>query len=161
MCVLLDANAGDTAFGRTLTPAGTQLRNWLDSLGGRLVIGGKLTTELERSRAFREWAKQAVARNRLRCIGDRAVDEKTEELAKSWRGRSDDQHVIALAVVSGARILYSDDEDLRADFRNRKLVPGAPGKLFPRGEGRARNQARAKLLNQPDLCPSPKGRKPT
>ena len=158
---MLDASVRDQAFGRNPTPAGTQLRQWLRTRRGRLVVGGKLTAELKQSRDFASWLEAAASLGRIRNVGAARLEAKVTEMERHWTGRSDDQHVIALAVVSGARILYSDDEDLRADFRNRKLVPGAPGKLYPRSEGRARDDARARLLNQPDLCPPRRVRRPT
>lgn len=67
---------------------------------------------------------------------------------------SNDPHVIALADVSGARILYSNDENLRDDFRNSVLVSSPRGKLYPTGESAKAERRRRRLLNATDLCPN-------
>ena len=45
---------------------------------------------------------------------------------------SNDFHIIALAQLAGARMLYSRDRELHQDFRNSKLVDRPRGKVYPR-----------------------------
>ncbi|MYH42126.1 MAG: hypothetical protein F4017_01170 [Acidimicrobiaceae bacterium] len=44
--------------------------------------------------------------------------------------RSDDHHVIALAQISGARLLFSNDKDLHKDFKNRQLIDQPTGTVY-------------------------------
>ena len=44
--------------------------------------------------------------------------------------RSDDPHVLALARVSGARLLYTGDTDLIADFKDKKIIDSPRGKVY-------------------------------
>ena len=57
------------------------------------------------------------------------VDAETNKLVANGNCKSDDEHIIALALVSGARILCTTDADLMDDFRDRLLL--APqGKIY-------------------------------
>ena len=49
--------------------------------------------------------------------------------------QSNDQHVIALAIVSGARLLYSNDRRLQRDFKDRRLID-PPGKVYSTRRGK-------------------------
>ena len=66
----------------------------------------------------------------MRIVNKGKVDTRTEELREDQRLKSDDPHVIALAQVSGARLLYTNDEDLQKDFRNTNLVNNPSGKVY-------------------------------
>ena len=155
MCVILDNSARDNVFGRCSgTPVGRELLEWLDEGRTSLVVGGKLSDELAGSRAFEDWAANAVKDGRLRVFNRDVVDRETTDLENNWRGKSDDEHVIALARVSKARVLYAHDSDLRDDFRNRDLVPNPRGRLYPMAESPAATRRRRVLLHRTDLCPN-------
>ena len=55
---------------------------------------------------------------------------KKQKLPKKMKPKSNDLHVIALARISGARLLYSDDKKLRKDFKNKHLVNSPRGKVY-------------------------------
>jgi hypothetical protein len=44
--------------------------------------------------------------------------------------RSDDPHVLAVALVSGARVLFSFDAALCDDFRDRRIIKDPRGKIL-------------------------------
>ena len=134
MCAILDANVAHEVFGVDRPPAGEGFFNWLNEGGGRLVVGGKLRGELNRSsQAYRAWALQARLSGDLRRLDDpleMEVDTITEDLEQAAAMKSDDPHVIALAQVSGARLLYSNDSDLQDDFKDRRLINNPRGKVY-------------------------------
>ena len=131
MCAIVDANAAHEVFGANRPPAGKGFFDWLNTGGGRLVVGGKLREELHRSSGgFRTWAQQAVLAARLRIKEDTEVNVRMEELQGETSLRSDDPHVIALAQVSGARLLYSNDSDLQRDFKDWNLIDKPRGKVY-------------------------------
>ena len=154
MCLILDASARDDVFGRNRTLAGKQLFRWLERPSARLVLGGKLTEELGSSHSFERWAETAVADGRVRSFNHDDVGAEAESLAADWQGSSNDRHVIALARVSRARILYAFDGDLREDFKNPALVPTPRGRLYPTGDSQNATRRRRQLLNQANLCPN-------
>ena len=98
-----------------------------------LVVGGRLREELYRSatagRAIQEWirTRRAVDTEDLRP-GE--VEFETLALEAAGACRSNDEHVIALARVSGARLLCSKDQLLHQDFRNRELVSNPRGRVY-------------------------------
>ena len=121
MCAILDANVTAEVFGNKKTPAGQKFREWLDSGRSSLVMGGKLADELTHD-GFREWSETAIQYGKLLLIERAKVDERAAELHSSNDCISDDEHVIALAQLSGARLLFSNDSDLHSDFKSKILI---------------------------------------
>ena len=154
MCAILDASARDDVFGTARTAAGTHFFEWLETAQARLVLGGKLTEELASSDTFVRWAEVAVSDGRVKTIREDVIESEVRVLADNWSGRSNDQHVIALARVSGARILYAHDRNLGEDFRDPVLVPSSHGRLYPTGESENAARHRRNLLRRTDLCPN-------
>ena len=130
MCVILDNNVVFEVFADGRPPAGEGFFNWIDSGRGRLVGGGKLLKELGRNENFRLWWRQAVLAGRATRVADDAVQIETNRLADGTTCRSNDPHVIALAVVGGARLLYTNDRNLQRDFKNRHLIDDPIGKVY-------------------------------
>ena len=62
--------------------------------------------------------------------------------------RSDDHHVIALAQISGARMLFSNDGALQQDFKNIKLIDQPPGTVYSTLRSKALNSRRRAQLRQ-------------
>ena len=85
--------------------------------------------ELADNENFRAWWQEATASGRVERVSDEEVEAETVRLAKRKACGSNDEHVIALALVSGARLLYSNDRDLGDDFRNKNLM-NPPGKVY-------------------------------
>lgn len=131
MCAILDANVASEVFGSNQPPAGKGFFDWINTGGGRLVAGGRLREELQRSSdGFRKWVDQAARYGRIRFKNDGDVTERTEELQAEAGLRSNDPHIIALAQVSGSRLLYSNDRDLQNDFKDRSLINNPRGKVY-------------------------------
>lgn len=159
MCAIVDTNVAHEVFGADLPPAGERFFDWIEKGSGRLVAGGKLHEELAgASEDFREWARIAVSAGKMRIVSKDKVNTKTAEIENQGGYESDDPHVLALAQVSGARLLYSNDADLGTDFRNRKLIDNPPGKLYttrptPKVPDSTKfTRAKKQLLNNKGLC---------
>ena len=152
--MILDSSARDEVFGDNQTRAGEQFFDWLEAPNARLVLGGRLTDELTTSNAFEKWAETAIKDGRVRTFSRHEVDAEAESLAVDWQGQSNDQHVVALARVSRARVLYTRDIRLSRDFRDRALVPAPRGRVYPTGDSRNAQKSRTRLLNETSLCPN-------
>ena len=150
MCAILDANVAHEVFTANQTEAGREFLRWLTKRQGRLAVGGKLRRELARHRAAGIWIVEGIRAGRVRAAKDDDVDRLAEELAGSCR--SDDPHVIALARVSGARLLYSNDRALHQDFGDRDLLNRPRGKVFSTLETPHLTDVHQGLLNRTDLC---------
>ena len=156
MCAILDANSVHDVFGLSRrSAAGKDFHAHLLKGGMELVVGGKLLQELSRtSGVFREWLKEADRgghRGRIRNVASEEVSARQATLERTVNLRSDDPHVIALAQVSGARLLYTKDRSLRQDFRNGEILNSPRGMLYPVGDGPQARRDR-KLLHGRNIC---------
>lgn len=130
MCAILDNDVIHEVFGSNRSSAGVKFFNWINSGPGHLVVGGKLLKELSKNHSFRKWLQQALSAGRASNPGDERVEDVTDELIKTDSCESNDQHVIALAQLSNARLLYSGDGDLQQDFKNKELIDNPRGKVY-------------------------------
>lgn len=153
MCAIVDASVAFEVFGRKRTAAGMRFRDWLDDGRGQLVVGGRALEELVRNRNFARWLLEARRTSgRVRQIGGARIRQRQEELVRREVLQSDDEHVVALALVSGARLLYTDDARLQRDFANPAVIADPAGRVYTsRPDGRFTAEHRA-LLDAKGLC---------
>ncbi len=134
MCLIVDANLASLIFGEPASSDFQPIIAWLTSpqQEGRLVFGGHLAIELSKVNAARRFVKVLLQAGRARFIPAGALENETNRL----RGvcSSNDPHVIALARVSGARILCSRDKTLHQDFSNTKLISRPRGHVYQRAQ---------------------------
>ena len=116
------------------------------------MVGGKLLEELKKSSAFIHWGQQAQLAGRMRIENRSEVDARTEQIQREGKISSDDPHVIALAQVSGARLLYSNDGDLQKDFKKKRLIDNPRGKVYSTIENRCFQDSHDRLLKNKKLC---------
>lgn len=150
MCAIIDANVVGEVFGPNPTEAGKEFRAWIIKGSGRLISGGKLREELDRIQSFKKWAFRAGRTGKIKNINEEKVKRRMAQIQKESI-LSDDPHILALAQVSGARLLYSNDTDLHKDFKNKDL-----GFIYSTLRSKKFTPARKKLLEKKDLCPSAK-----
>lgn len=150
MCAIVDANVANDVFGESRTEAGRGFFEWLATGDGVLVVGGKLLRELERTKC-REWLPQAERAGRLIRADDNDVNRRAQDLRKNKSCKSpNDQHVVALAQASGARLLYTNDSALQDDFKNRMLVDPR-GKVYTTGVNNKFDKRKRDLLRD-NVC---------
>ena len=159
MCAIIDNNVVHQAFGRKTTTPGKRFREWVEAGSLRLVVGGKLLVELKDNKEFREWLGRAIEFGKARMISSSDVDAQTEQLLQTDACVSDDEHVVALAQISGARLLYTNEPDLHEDFDNRKLINRPRGRIYTTKDSQDRlTTAHRSLLSRNDLCKAPSDR---
>lgn len=152
MCAIVDNNVRDEVFGKASTAAGKYFLNWLNK-GGRLVVGGRLRDELMGSSEFLAWFKEAVPAGRVLEVDRSDVDVEEAGLEQAMILRSDDPHVLALAKVSGARLLYSNDLDLHKDFKNPAIFGSSGGgTIYTTVKYKDIRPVHKKLLRYKDIC---------
>lgn len=152
MCAIIDANVGHQLFGNKPPEAGAYFLDWLTRGKGRLVVGGDLRQELEKSEKFKRLLLELERANKAINIHGREVDEATNALRNQKTCMSNDQHVLALAKVSGARLLFTNDQDLQKDFKNRQIIGGIPGKVYTTLRRSSVTRTHKDLLGRSDLC---------
>lgn len=149
MCAIVDRNAVGELLKQT-HEAAKGFYQWLRDQG-TLVVGGK---ELREALYRRSNDKERQAVNELRSAGkiieinDSAVEKRTNELRKDKSCVSDDEHVIALAQISGARLLYSKDKDLHKDFDKKDLIDNPRGVVYSTLIDTSFSRTRRELLDR-------------
>ncbi len=129
MCLIIDTNfvhrvyPTPDAHGRPIVQA---------LVGGvaRLVYGGELGREYGRMTEFRRWLVALDRAGHARKVPDAAVDLATQQLEQGGGCGSNDHHIVALAQVSGVRLLCSNDGQLHADFTNPALLNTPRGQVY-------------------------------
>ena len=122
MCIIIDNNK----FGEIDSPDAAPIRKWLQRDGNIVYcVGGK----------FKEVPGKARVHLALYKRKNKAVsypwDKVQSEMASLPGGiKSDDEHILALARVSGARLLFSGDQDLHDDFKNADIISNPKGKVY-------------------------------
>ena len=155
MCAIVDANAASEVFGDAFSPAGRAFFEWINKGKGRLVADGKLLAELEKLTKFREWSQKALLSGILRTVNTVEVNTRTDQIKNSGMCRSNDAHVVALAQVSGARLLYTNDKPLHRDLKNMHLIDNPRGKIYSTtGDDKSVTRVHQRLLGTKNLCRS-------
>ncbi len=142
MCVILDTNT----FGKFRDMADEDMApvwKWLDNRNGKIVYAN--TQKFED-----EWEKGGMShlRDQMMRAGQlKLVSEGVEEKADELKGKitSNDEHIIALALIADVKVLVSyreGDSNLFTDFKNREFVGG---KVYTR-------KSHTHLLTK-DTCP--------
>lgn len=152
MCAIIDNDVSHQVFGANPTEPGLLFRNWLGrSNGGIIVAGGRLFRELIQNPNFRSFFEARQQAGRAIRIPDLVVDA-AEDALESMDTRSNDKHVLALARISGARLLFTNDRDLQDDFRNRNIIGGTRGRIYTTLQSSGISRTHRNLLNRNDLC---------
>jgi len=112
----------------------------------RLVAAGLLRQELGRLDGVRRMLTRLDQAGRLRTADATALTREEKRLRSSGVCRSNDCHVLALAIVSGARTLATLDDDLAADFKDQDIINRPRGKVY------RDHVAHARLLGHTPSC---------
>jgi hypothetical protein len=130
MCVIVDVNVASEVFRATPSERGVPIRDWVINGDGCFVFGGQLADELFRYSAARRFLIELGRQGRAARMPRDKIEAETKRLRAIKCLASDDPHVIALARVSGARVLFSSDTDLHGDFKNSALVANPRGRVY-------------------------------
>lgn len=145
-CLIVDTN-----MMHWLTDTGNEVSQIVIDLlkrqKGKLYIGGKLKSEIPSG--LQPWLAEGIRAGWIVNVPDGEVNQEESRLVDRHVLESNGYHIVALARVSGARVLISCDQALRQDFRNRSLISQPPGKLLPFNANITRVR---KFLQQQRLC---------
>ena len=138
MCAILDASCFNGFFSGSEDFA--PVHKWIEEKNGKLVYSPTEKFEKEwDGEEKRRYIKDRIGSGKIKQIDEKVVHIKTQKW-KAAQIQSDDPHIIALAEVSGAKVLFTNDTDLEKDFK--KFIKGSIYK----------NKNHAHLL-KPDTCP--------
>jgi hypothetical protein len=133
MCVIVDVNVAARVLLRSddqdfapvsLRLIGKSKRSLI------LVYGGRLLDEYKRHHALIRIL--AVLDRNGRAIQRSAIEIQVAERKLRLDGNcvSNDLHILALATISGTRLLVSLDQDLHQDFKNPRVLNGPRGRIY-------------------------------
>ncbi len=135
VCLIVDANVAP----KFLVQSGAII-DWLFGERGapRLVAAGKLREELANNDSVRRQLVALDRAGRLRSVDAEGIRLEERRLRDAALCLSNDLHVLALAIASGARTLATDDNTLAADFKNKRIIDRPRGKIYrdPEKHGR-------------------------
>lgn len=159
MCAIIDTNVFVEVFGDAPSPGGRMVFDWIRGGRGAVVVGGALLEELKgnqasfkRFQALDALLQSAGKPTQVRLVDDAKVNAEQKRVDARGICRSGDAHIIALARISGARLLWTRDDYLQEDFQNKKLIDRPRGKLFPNRESANSQKVRNQLLANRELC---------
>ena len=140
MCIILDVNS----IGKFKNPDDEDMepvRHWLESKNGKIVYSytEQFNKEWDEGGGY-QLRRSLQRRDKLKEIPAQDVQAKADEL--EGQIRSDDPHIIALAIIAEVKVLVSNDRRLHEDFKNRNLVGG---KVY-------QTKSHSRLLTR-DTCP--------
>lgn len=121
MCLIIDANFVTLVFAAEPAQDYLPIRNALSEGRARAMIGGHLQTEYFRVKKLIPIWVELNRKGVLKSANEKAVVAETAKFA-AMTLKSDDPHILALAKVSGARLLCSHDQPLHSDFTNSALL---------------------------------------
>ncbi len=116
MCVILDANC----IGKyNKDPADEDMKpvqQWLERKNGKIVYSDteKFRKEWDSGGGY-ELRRQLQRRNKLKLMSVQDVQQKENELKDKIK--SNDAHIVALALVAQVKVLVSNDSKLIEDFK--------------------------------------------
>ena len=127
MCLIVDANVA----GQFLGQKGPVL-DWLLGKRGnpRLVAAGKLREELARHETVKRVLVLLDRAGRLRSAATDDIRRAEHRLQAGGHCISNDHHILALAIISGARTLATLDRHLARDFKNARIVSNPRGSIY-------------------------------
>lgn len=130
MCMIVDTDRMGDFLAVPETPDAAPIHRWLRRGWGNLALsmGGAFASELFRATKQRLLAYSQAGQARI-FPGERVADE-AHRLQSEGNVRSNDTHVLALARVSGARLLYTGDTALMADFKDGEIIREPRGRIY-------------------------------
>lgn len=151
MCLIVDANRFGDVLGTPPKPDYVKLIEWLVSPNGVGIVvygGSKFRKEIAFSEKARRWYVQLQRAGRAKSIDDATVDAEEKALKDRRVCESDDEHIIALARKSGARVVCTEDQLLWRDIKNATLLTKPRGRIY-------RKAKHARLLRHDRKCQRP------
>lgn len=130
MCLLVDANKVSSILQEDQDSK--PILEWLESPGSHIVLGGtKLRNEYQRHSRFLQFLNELARAGKVKIANDDRVDREQQAIVAAGILVSDDPHIIALARISGCRLIYSADISLHDDFKNPRILT-PKGKVYQR-----------------------------
>lgn len=121
MCIVIDTNVLASVFSKKSANHSEfePIYNWIYEGRGSIVYGGtKYLAELQK---YRRLFTELRIIGKAKFVSSELVDEMESEITSDIQGEDfDDQHIVALLVISKCRLICSLDERAYPYFKHRK-----------------------------------------
>jgi hypothetical protein len=142
MCLIIDANCATVTLSSNPSAEFAPVMHAILAKNAVMVLGGtKLRGEYQKLSTVWRFIVALDRAGKTKAYSDTAIDALQAVLEKSGMLKSDDPHILALAQVSGARLLCSKDQDLHHDFLSKNLIDNPRGSIY-------QNKSHAPLLRK-------------
>lgn len=140
MCAILDVNLIGRFKKDPVDDDMKPVHQWLERKKGKIVYSDteKFKKEWDKGGGY-TLRRQLQRRDKLKLVSAQDVQEKNDEIKDEIK--SDDPHIIALALITEVKVLISNDKKLIGDFKEH--VP--QGKVY-------KTKSHKHLLTK-DTCP--------
>jgi hypothetical protein len=116
-CIIVDANVFHCFCATPMVKSASVIAREVNKGNLRIASGGRNWGELIRLQEGKRWLVERLRSGHAVRYDDAVVDAEESKVAAARTCRSDDPHVIALAKISGAKLLFSQDQALHDDFK--------------------------------------------
>jgi hypothetical protein len=127
MCIIIDANAIPPVFNlnESCHDEFSPVEAWIRKGKGKMVYGGTTyRNQLRRLRTYIPILYELDVAGKIIKIDHLKVDQaEAQVVQKVMDRRCDDHHIIALVIVSGCRLLCSNDHSSFVYIKNRSYYP--------------------------------------
>lgn len=131
MCLIVDANCASMTFRDRPSEDFLPVIEALFAGNARLVLGGtKLREEYGRIGAALRAVASLDRAGKVIHAPDVKVDMDAAVVAATGECKSDDEHIVALVRVSGARLVCTRDLALHQDLANKNLIPTPRASIY-------------------------------
>jgi rRNA-processing protein FCF1 len=120
MCVVVDANAAHQVHAQDA--AGALVLDWLLRRRGKLVVSKSLMRELIKTQ-LRKVLLTLDQAGKLVRANDTVCDAFCEQIQAEGFATSNDVHILSLVVVTSCEVVFTHDQLLHKDLKNRAIVP--------------------------------------
>lgn len=123
MCIVVDTNVAHKIISSSPDPEYQPVHIELfEKRRIKLALGGQLSEELLRSSVAASLLLQLERIGQAIVYSGDELGFSTDRIRKSGLCVSNDAHVLALVVRSGARVVCTEDRNLHRDLRNQRIV---------------------------------------
>lgn len=137
MSIIVDANCSGDVLRASPAADFIPILDALKNGSARLAVGGtKMKNEYRANGAAWRYLRILEQAGRVRLIPDAKVDTEEVSVVEKYALKSDDPHVLALARISGARLLCSRDQGLHQDFCNPAIISKPRGYIYQTSDHR-------------------------
>ncbi len=130
MCAIIDACVATRVLVEKNDPDYRIIHDILLKKKLQMVYGGGLRREYLKVSKVTRIVRMLDQAGIAKLIPDKDVDAQDKEVKKQAQCKSNDTHIIALALVSKARLLCSADHELHADFKNPLIISKPRGRIY-------------------------------